>query len=83
MHVACRTEEKAQAAAQKSGAAGAFACDLSSLESVRGFVDAWGGKPIDTLCLNAGAWLSGLFGGGWLRTVRLADESSQNDHVQY
>ncbi|CAN0591899.1 unnamed protein product [Laminaria digitata] len=54
VHVACRTEAKAQAAAKKSGAAGAFACDLSSLESVRGFADAWGGKPIDTLCLNAG-----------------------------
>ena len=54
VHVACRTEAKAQAAAKKSGAAGAFACDLSSLDSVRGFADAWGGKPIDTLCLNAG-----------------------------
>lgn len=54
VHVACRTEAKAKAAAEKSGAAGAFACDLSSLESVRSFADAWGGKPIDTLCLNAG-----------------------------
>ncbi|CAN0451620.1 unnamed protein product [Ectocarpus sp. 12 AP-2014] len=54
VHVACRTEAKAKAAAEASGAAGAFACDLSSLESVRGFVDAWKGKPIDTLCLNAG-----------------------------
>ncbi|CAN0119955.1 unnamed protein product, partial [Ectocarpus fasciculatus] len=54
VHVACRTEAKAKAAAEASGAAGAFACDLSSLESVRGFVDAWEGKPIDTLCLNAG-----------------------------
>lgn len=54
VHVACRTEAKAKAAAEKSGAAGAFACDLSSLESVRSFAEAWGGKPIDTLCLNAG-----------------------------
>lgn len=56
VHVACRTEAKAKAAAEASGAAGAFVCDLSSLESVRGFADAWGGKPIDTLCLNAGEW---------------------------
>lgn len=54
VHVACRTEAKAKAAAETSGAAGAFVCDLSSLQSVRGFADAWGGKPIDTLCLNAG-----------------------------
>lgn len=64
VHVACRTEAKAKAAAEASGAAGAFACDLSSLESVRAFVDAWKGKPIDTLCLNAGE--SGVVGSSLL-----------------
>ena len=54
VHVVCRTEAKAKAAAEESGAAGAFVCDLSSLESVRSFADAWGEKPIDSLCLNAG-----------------------------
>eukprot|EP00904_Undaria_pinnatifida_P002452 jgi/Undpi1/12207/HiC_scaffold_5.g01883.m1 len=54
LDAATKLVAKAQAAAKKSGAAGAFACDLSSLDSVRGFADAWGGKPIDTLCLNAG-----------------------------
>ncbi|CAM9268143.1 unnamed protein product [Sphacelaria rigidula] len=54
VYVACRTEAKAKAAASTSGAAGAFACDLSSLESVRSFAQAWGSKPIDSLCLNAG-----------------------------
>jgi NAD(P)-dependent dehydrogenase (short-subunit alcohol dehydrogenase family) len=52
--VACRTQAKADAAAQSTGAAGAFECDLSSLESVQRFLDAWGGKSIDVLCLNAG-----------------------------
>lgn len=61
VHVACRTEAKAKAAAMKSGAVGAFACDLSSLESVRAFADAWGGKPIDSLCLNAGKGTPGCF----------------------
>lgn len=37
-----------------SGAAGSFECDLTSLESVQGFVKAWGAAPIDVLCLNAG-----------------------------
>lgn len=54
VYVACRTQAKADATAQATGAAGAFECDLSSLESVRRFVDAWGGAPIDVLCLNAG-----------------------------
>lgn len=38
-----------------TGAAGYFACDLSSLSSVQGFAKAWGSStPIDVLCLNAG-----------------------------
>lgn len=54
VYVACRTQAKADATAQATGAAGAFECDLSSLQSVRRFLDAWGDKPIDVLCLNAG-----------------------------
>uniref|UniRef100_A0A7S3YA04 protochlorophyllide reductase n=1 Tax=Heterosigma akashiwo TaxID=2829 RepID=A0A7S3YA04_HETAK len=58
VYVACRTQAKADRAAQEIGAAGAFECDLSSLESVRGFAAAWaaqqGGRPVDALCLNAG-----------------------------
>jgi hypothetical protein len=44
----CRTEEKANAAAKTAGAAGAFACDLSSLDSVRAFAKAWGSKVLNT-----------------------------------
>lgn len=54
VYVACRTQAKADATAQATGAAGAFECDLSSLQSVRRFLDAWGARPIDVLCLNAG-----------------------------
>ena len=54
VYVACRTQAKADATAQATGAAGAFECDLSSLASVQRFLDVWGSKPIDVLCLNAG-----------------------------
>lgn len=53
-HQACRTLEKAEATAKATGAAGFYECDLSSLQSVQRFCDAWGAKPIDVLCLNAG-----------------------------
>ncbi|KAG5176667.1 hypothetical protein JKP88DRAFT_334930 [Tribonema minus] len=54
VYVACRTEDKAATAAFTSKATGAYACDLSSLDSIRTFVKLWGDRPIDVLCLNAG-----------------------------
>lgn len=54
VYVACRTLSKAQEAAKTAGAAGAFECDLTSLASVRKFIEDWGSRPIDVLCLNAG-----------------------------
>ncbi|CAN0083742.1 unnamed protein product, partial [Discosporangium mesarthrocarpum] len=54
VHLACRTKEKAAGAVAASGATAGYECDLASLESVRAFAKAWGSKPIDSLCLNAG-----------------------------
>ncbi len=54
VYVACRTQAKAEEAAKATGAAGAFECDLTSLASVQSFLKAWGSRPIDVLCLNAG-----------------------------
>jgi len=52
--LACRTLKKAKTAAEQTGAAGYFECDLSSLESVRKFAKDWDNTAIDALCLNAG-----------------------------
>ena len=58
VYVVCRNEQKCIEAQKKSGAYGYGVCDLSSLESIDKFVEAWGKeRPIDILVLNAGlAW---------------------------
>ena len=65
--LACRTREKAAAAAEAVARAVPEAvarltpveCDLASLESVRRCAEAAGGRPLDLLCLNAGAQFTG------------------------